>query len=187
MSTGLATRSKSWTYEDYYGLPDDQRYEVIEGELLPMAPSPDSIHQRFSRALFRLLDAHVASGKLGEVFYPPFDVVLDQENVVQPDLIFIGSAQAAIEERRGIFGAPQLVVEILSPFSVRRDRQRKMRLYAQFGIKEFWIVDPGNHGIEVFTLESGQYKVLSKGVERGKIRSQVLGFEFDVADVVARL
>jgi Uma2 family endonuclease len=187
MATGIATQPKRWTYEDYYALPDDQRYEVIDGELLPMAPSPDSIHQRFSRALFRFLDAHVTSKKLGEIFYPPLDVVLDQENIVQPDLVFVGAAQAGIEERRGIFGAPELVVEILSPFSVRRDRQRKMRLYAQFGVKEFWIVDPGDYGIEVFTLKSGTYELLSKASERGKIRSVVLDLEFDIAEVIERL
>ncbi|HMJ64056.1 MAG TPA: Uma2 family endonuclease [Candidatus Binatia bacterium] len=187
MAAGVATQPKRWTYEDYYALPDDQRYEVIDGELLPMVPSPESDHQKFSRALFRRLDSYVASTKLGELLYAPLDVILNDENIVQPDLVFVRADRVAILERRGIVGAPDLVIEILSPFSVRRDRQRKMRLYAQFGVKEFWIVDPGNHGIEVFTLKSGAYELQCKGSERGKIRSNVLGLEFDVAEVIEQL
>jgi Uma2 family endonuclease len=187
MAAGIATQPKRWTYEDYYTLPDDQRYEVIDGELLPMAPSPESDHQKFSRAVFRRLDSYVASSKLGELLYAPLDVILNEENIVQPDLVFVCADRTAIIERRGIVGAPDLVMEILSPFSVRRDRQRKMRLYAQFGVKEFWIIDPGNQGIEVFTLKSGAYELLSKGSERGKIHSKVLNFEFDIAEVIERL
>src|SRR5215207_3782243 len=153
MTAGVATEQKRWSYEDYSALPDDQRYEVIEGELLPMAPSPGSSHQRFSRALMRRLDSHVLSSKIGELLTAPLDVILDDENIVQPDLVFVSAKRVAIIEERGVVGVPELVVEILSPYSVRRDRQRKMKLYAQFGVKEFWIVDPGNHGIEVFTLK----------------------------------
>jgi Uma2 family endonuclease len=187
MAAELATQPKSWTYEDYYALPGDQRYEVIDGELLAMAPSPESDHQKFARALVRRLDSYVLSSKLGELLWAPLDVILDDENIVQPDLVFVRADRTGILERRGIVGTPDLMVEILSPFSVRRDRQRKMRLYAQFGVKEFWIVDPGNHGIEVFTLKSGAYELLAKGVQRGKIRSPVLNLEFDVADIIERL
>lgn len=187
MAAGLATQPRSWTYQDYYALPDDRRYEVIDGELLPMAPSPESDHQKFSRALVRCLDSYVLSSQLGELLWAPLDVVLDDENVVQPDLVFVSVNRVGIIERKGIVGTPDLVMEILSPFSARRDRQRKMQLYARFGVKEFWIVDPGSHGIEVFTLKSGVYQLLSKGVQRGRIRSEVLGLEFDVADIIERL
>ncbi len=187
MAAGVATEPKRWTYEDYYALPDDQRYEVIDGDLLPMAPSPGSSHAKFSRALVRRLDSYVLSKGLGELLSAPLDVILDNENIVQPDLVFVSASRVDIIEERGVVGSPDLVMEILSPFSVRRDRQRKMRLYAQFGVKEFWIIDPGNHGIEVFTLKSGAYQLLCKGLERGKIHSNVFALEFDVAEVIKQL
>ncbi|MBI4328052.1 MAG: Uma2 family endonuclease, partial [Chloroflexi bacterium] len=121
MAAVLEKQAKRWTYEEYYQLDDDQRYEIIDGNLL-MAPAPDTWHQDWSRELFHILDRHVRAHKLGKVFFAPLDVVLDSENTVQPDLVFIAAANAGIIQRRAIFGVPDLLVEIVSPSSVRRDR-----------------------------------------------------------------
>lgn len=124
MAAVLEKQTKRWTYEEYCRIEDDQRYEVIEGNLL-MAPAPDTWHQDWSRKLFRLIDRVVVANSLGEVFYSPIDVVLDAENTVQPDLVFVARANAGIIQRRAIFGVPDLLVELVSPSSVRRDRYDK--------------------------------------------------------------
>jgi Uma2 family endonuclease len=186
MAAELATQPKSWTYDDYSELRDDTRYEVIRGELLTMAPAPDTFHQEWLANLFLLLNSHVKTNKLGKVLLAPVDVILDEQNIVQPDLVFVSAGHLNLIQRRGIFGVPDLVVEIVSPFSVHRDRHEKPQIYAEFGIKELWIVDPGNHGIELFALKSGVYQLLSTAVERGKVRSAVLDLQFDIADVAPK-
>jgi Uma2 family endonuclease len=186
MATEVATQPKSWTYEDYYALSDEEQYEVIDGELLPMAPGPDMPHQDWVLNLATLLKLHVERRNLGRISLAPRDVILDEENIVQPDVAFVSVARKSIVERRGIFGAPDIVIEILSPFSVRRDRQIKKELYARFGVKEFWIVDPGNNGVEILALESGQYKLISSAIGKGKVHSAILDLEFEVAEVAPK-
>jgi Uma2 family endonuclease len=118
------------------------------------------------------------------VFFAPVDVVLDEKNVVQPDLIFVSNANSGILERRGIEGVPDLVVEIISPTSLRRDRYDKRELYARFGVKEFWLADVANRSIEILSLQQGGYQLLSCATNEGKIRSAVLpGFELDLASL----
>lgn len=186
MVAGLATEQKRWTYDDYCALSDDEQYEVIDGELFPMAPGPDMPHQDWVFNLATKLKLHAESRKLGHVSLAPRDVILDDHNIVQPDISFVAAARKSITQRRGIFGAPDMVAEALSPFSVRRDRQVKKELYSRFGVKEFWIIDPGNNGIEILALESGTYRLLSSAVGHGKVRSEVLDIEFDVAEVAPK-
>src|SRR6185436_15866908 len=112
MAAVLEKQAKRWTYEEYYQLDDDQRYEIIDGNLL-MAPAPDTWHQDLSKKLFRFLDQFVMRNHLGTVFYAPVDVVLDEENTVQPDIVFISTASAGIIQRRAIFGTPELLVELI--------------------------------------------------------------------------
>lgn len=174
---------KRWTYEEYARLDDDQRYEIIDGELL-MAPAPDMWHQDWSRQLYRRIDGHVLSHQLGEVFYAPLDVVLDAENVVQPDIVFVAKANRPIMRRRAIFGAPDLLVELISPSSVRRDRYVKHRLYAQFGIREYWMADPANKALEVWKLQNQRFELHCMAEEKGPISSLVLpGLAFDLSEI----
>ena len=175
---------RRWTYEEYARLDDERRYEIIDGELL-MAPAPDYWHQDWSRKLFRRLDRHVMDGKLGEVLYAPFDVILDAENVIQPDLLFIAKANLSILQTRGVFGTPNLLVELISPSSVRRDRYVKKGLYARFGVKEYWIVDTANKALEIWKLQNRQFELHCMVEEKGKVTSLVLpGFEFDLSEIV---
>src|SRR6266699_890197 len=133
MAEVLEKQARRWTYEEYYKLDDDQRYEIIDGNLL-MAPAPDTWHQSWIGELYAILRAHVTKHNLGKVFMSPVDVVLDVENTVQPDIVFIASANLQIIQRRAIFGVPDLLVELVSPSSVRRDRYDKKTLYARFGV-----------------------------------------------------
>jgi Uma2 family endonuclease len=181
MAGVLEQQTKRWTYEEYYRLDDERRYEIIDGALHD-APAPDTWHQDASRKLFRIIDRFVTANNLGDVFYAPVDVVLNGENTVQPDLVFVARARTGIIQRRAIFGVPDLLVELVSPSSVRRDRYDKRALYARFGVKEYWIGDPANKSLEILTLESGQYELHCSAEEKGKLTSLLLsGLEFDVS------
>jgi Uma2 family endonuclease len=130
-----------------------------------------------------ILQNHFKGRRLGKVFVSPVDVVLDSENTVQPDLVFVSSANLGIIQQRAIFGTPDLLVEIVSPSSVRRDRYEKKELYARFGVKEYWIGDPANKTIEVLTLKEGRYELHSCAEEKGRLASLVLaGLEFDLSE-----
>ena len=146
-----------------------------------MAPAPELFHQRWSRGLFKAIEKHVHKNKLGEVFFAPVDVVLSEQNVVQPDLVFVAAANAGILRKQAIVGAPDLVVEIISASSVQRDRYEKKELYARSGVKEFWLADMANRSIEVLTLSGRDYRLLCCASEKGKIQSRVLpGFELEI-------
>jgi Uma2 family endonuclease len=183
----IETEAKRWTYEEYYKLDDGQRYEIIDGNLL-MAPSPDMWHQDWLGNLYVLLRQHLARKKVGRVYMAPFDVVLDAENTVQPDLIFVAAANVGIIEKRAIFGAPDLLVELLSPTSIRRDCHDKKALYARFGVQEYWIGDPESSSMEIFTLRGGRYQRFCSAREKGKLVSKVLpGWELDLAEILTFL
>ena len=147
MAATLEKRAKRWTYGQYYKLQDDQRYEIIDGHLL-MAPAPVTWHQDRLGDLYSLLRSFVKMNKLGRLFFAPLDVVLDQENMVQPDLVFVSAKNAGIIQTRAIFGTPDLLVEVVSPSSGRRGRSQKMKLCARFGVKEYWIGDAAKRSLD---------------------------------------
>ena len=183
MAEVVEKSGKRWTYEEYYKLDDDQRFEIIDGQLL-MAPAPDTWHQSWIGALYLILDRHVRARQLGKVLLSPVDVVLDPENTVQPDIVFVAAGNLGIIQRRAIFGAPDLLVELVSPSSVRRDRYDKKDLYARFGVKEYWIGDPANKSLEILTLKAGRYELHCAAEEKGKRTSLVLaGLEFDLTEI----
>ena len=144
------------TYEDYASLPDDERCELINGELLSM-PSPKEIHQAMSGTLFLSVGAFVRATKLGKVYFAPFDVLLSDADIVQPDLIFISNARSRIITEDNIRGAPDLVVEILSPSTADYDRTVKRDLYARHGVSEFWLVDLEARTVTVLILGADGY------------------------------
>src|SRR5205814_6066318 len=121
---------------------------------------------------------------IGEVFFAPLDVVLNQENTVQPDLVFISTANLGIVQHRAIFGTPDLLVELITPSSVRRDRYDKKDLYARFGVKEYWIGDPANKAMEILTLKEGAYQLHCSAEITGKLSSLIFPeLEFDLSDI----
>jgi Uma2 family endonuclease len=154
----IAVEKKKYTYEDYIKISDDKRYELINGELI-MTPLPVPKHQRVSRKIEFILEKFVSGNNLGEVFYAPCDVYLDNENVVQPDILFISKDRLDIIGEKNIQGAPDLVVEIISENSVYRDMVQKKKLYAKFNVKEYWIVIPEEKEVEVYILEGGVHRL----------------------------
>lgn len=152
-------RTTGLTYAEYCALPDDGlRYEILEGHLVS-EPSPRTAHQRFAGKLFVVLYPYVASNRLGEVFIAPLDVILDDRSVVVPDLAFVSSDRMGLVTERGIEGAPDLIVEVLSPGTARRDRVAKLRLYARHGVRHYWLADPEARIVEAFELVDASYRV----------------------------
>ena len=136
-----------YSYADYKSLPDDQRCELLDGELIKM-PSPSSRHQDVLRNLLVRLDGLVSDRALGEVYPAPLDVVLG-EDVVQPDLLFISKDRLGIVGKEEVQSAPDLVIEILSSSTAARDKGYKRILYARHGVQEYWLADPPNGTIEI--------------------------------------
>src|SRR5260370_20070395 len=145
------------TYADYVALPDDgKRYEIHDGEL-SMTPAPGRKHQRVVLRLAAMLGAHVSAQDLGEVDIAPFDVVLSDPSIVQPDIIFVAADRAAAFSNRGFEGAPTLTVEALSRWTAQIHRRTKRQLYARHGVPYYWIVDPDHRTIEAHLLSGSVY------------------------------
>jgi len=175
--------ARHWTWEDLQRFDETERYEICDGELISMAPSPDAFHQRLVGKLYSMVLLYLERTPVGEVFLSPLDVVFSDDNTAQPDLLFVANGNAGIVRGR-VFGAPDLAVEILSPSSIRRDRHDKVEQYARFGVKEYWIIDPSARSIEILTLRDNRYVVHTSAVEKGAVSSLVLnGFTFDAAQI----
>ena len=169
-----------FTYADYRNTPEDERYELIDGELI-MASAPRIIHQRTERKLVTPLDTFVEQNGLGEIFYAPTDVVLSDTDVVQPDILFVSNERAHIITEDNIRGAPNLVIEILSPSTAERDRTLKRALYAKHGVQEYWQVDTDARTIAVLTLAENGFELAEVYGEGQTLASPLLpGFALDL-------
>jgi Uma2 family endonuclease len=159
-----------FTYSDYLNLPEESRYEILDGDLI-MSPSPTARHQEAVLALAEIFRAFVREHSLGRVFVAPLDVVLSDTDVVQPDVLFVSRDRERIIEERGVMGAPDMVVEVLSPATAERDRTVKAKLYARAGVKELWLVDPETKTIEVLVNGSNGFTRLAIEVAGGSAAS----------------
>ena len=176
------------TYEDYYQMPDDgNRYEVIDGELV-MCPSPITRHQVITGNLFLILGTWSRSSKIGKVLISPLDVVLDDIQVVQPDILFIADKNLDIIQEKNIWGAPDLAIEVLSEGNRRHDEIVKKRLYKTYGVTEYWIVDPVLESVKIYKRQQDTFvKIDVLEREAGdNLRSDLLpGFEALLDDIFA--
>ncbi len=174
------------TYEDYCHIPPGhQRYELIGGAIR-VVPSPSVSHQEVSRRLLMALAAWVGDHGLGKTYHAPLDVVLSEHDVVQPDLVYISKDRYSIIKEANIWGAPDLVVEILSPATAAWDRGAKRQLYARSGVRELWLVDPQARSIEVAVLVDGALSTLQTYCVGTALTSPLLpGFLLDVERLFA--
>lgn len=177
-----------WSFDDWLRLPDDGfRYEIIDGELF-VSPSPSIEHQNAVSALLTEMRYYARSQNLGLVLTAPIGVQLPEHTVVvQPDVLYVSRERLDIVGDDIIAGAPDLVVEVLSPSNWVFDRTRKQKAYEQAGVREYWIVDYRARTVDVLVLEGREY------VQRGQYRegdlapSEALpGFTIPVADIFAR-
>ena len=175
--------NKRYSYADYLAWNDDSRWELIEGQAVCMSPAPGRHHQRISKLLGRQIDLYL-SDKSCEMYYAPFDVrfletkddVADDsiDTVVQPDIVVVCDPEKL--DDRGCKGAPDLIIEILSPATARMDMTVKFELYQHFGVKEYWIVHPQDQTVLAFKLlESGLYGVPDRYCAEDTIRVPLLG------------
>jgi Uma2 family endonuclease len=175
------------TYDDLESIPEERpgdRHEIIDGELV-VTPSPIPVHQIISANIEYALARLVRESGLGIVLHAPIDIRFTPENVLIPDIIFIAQDRLHIIGPKTIDAAPDLVVEILSPGTRRRDLEIKRALYARFGVQEYWIVDPDARTLSVLALASDKFEPVPGG-EGGAIASRVLpGLTLALKDVFA--
>jgi Uma2 family endonuclease len=163
-----------WTYDAYAKIPGDgQRYEVIEGVLYLMS-APSIKHQKVLNRINQHLYRFVEGTERGDVLIAPCDVELDPNNVFQPDVLVILNEHLGRETETRIVGAPDLVVEVLSPSTKSQDRGPKQAVYARAGVSEYWIVDPKQETIEVLSLAGQRYHDLGTFSGPALIQSLVL-------------
>ena len=138
------------------------------------------------RKLTVIFDQFVTANQLGEILFAPFGVVLNNFSDVQPDLMFVSTAKADIVQEEGIFGVPDLLIEIISPSSLKTDRHTKFKLYEQMGVGEYWIVDVKNQSIEVYQRQTEGFELLSFAVEKGEVASGcVAGLQIEISTLFA--
>jgi Uma2 family endonuclease len=176
--------SKVWTVDDYLLLGETSLpCQLIDGDLI-MSPSPTPYHQLILGNLYDVLKLN-AKNVGATVFFAPMDLYIDKENVLQPDLLFIAKENKDIITHRGVEGVPDLVVEIISPSNIFTDRNKKKKIYQQIGVTEFWIVDPGNKTLEIYSKGQADPDTPSLFlVGEGEVRSTVLPeLTFNLQDI----
>jgi len=175
------------TYDDFLLFPDDgKRHELIDGEHY-VTPSPNTKHQIVLGALHLLVASWLEQHPIGQVFLAPFDVVFTRFDVVEPDLIYMSDERAAeILTAKNVQGVPDLVVEIGSPSTRKRDETIKKRLYERSGVSEYWTVDPELDVIRVYRLEDGRFaRAVELSAEAGDVLTTALlpGLEMPLSRV----
>ena len=170
------------TYADYANAPDEARYELLDGELV-VIPSPNRLHQDSLLNLGVDLKLLMRRAALGEVFAAPFDVVLSNTDVIQPDIMFVSNERAHIITDANIRGAPDLVIEILSPSTAERDRIFKRDLYARHRVKEYWMVDTELRRIYQLMLDADEFRLAGVfGMGDTLVSPTLNGYALNVSD-----
>ena len=146
------------TYDDFVLFPDDgKRHELIDGEHYVTA-SPNTRHQQILARLFLIIGGWLESHRIGQAFFAPYDIVLTNIDIVEPDLMYFSNARAAeVITDLHARGAPELVAEVASPGTRKRDETLKRRLYEREGVSEYWVVDPKLEVVRVYRRESGSF------------------------------
>ena len=163
------------TYEDLRRMPDDgKRYELIDGEVF-MTPAPGTRHQLTVGNIYFAIRSFLEEHGPGQVFLAPTDVVFGERTALEPDLLFIRKERASIVTELNVQGAPDLVIEVLSPGNASFDRETKLQVYARGAVQELWYVDPDARTLEVLELGAdGRYVLVSRLVATDSLTSTAL-------------
>ncbi len=173
-----------FTYKEYAALPETgPRYQLVHGEMV-MSPSPDFKHQTVIMNLANILFTFVKQKKLGYIRAAPLDVVLDDENVFQPDILYISNARKDIITAKNIRGAPDLCVEVLSLSNRDLDLETKRVMYARAGVAEYWIADPAADTVAIYRLQENPREPL-QALRKGDVLESTLfpGLKFPLEDI----
>jgi Uma2 family endonuclease len=176
------------TYDDFLLFPDDgKRHELIDGEHY-VTPAPNLKHQAVSANLLAMIWTHLKREPIGKVYAAPLDVVFSHFDVVEPDLLFVSEARRAVLTAKNVQGAPDLVVEIGSPSTRRRDEKLKHQLYERFNVAEYWVVDPDIDVVRVYRLQEGKYlRAQELSLHHGDVLTTPLlpGLDLPLSDIFA--
>jgi Uma2 family endonuclease len=172
------------TISDYFETPEGgPRYQLIDGDLIVMPP-PDSFHQDILRNIAFIIGLYLKTHPIGKVYFAPIGVVLTDVNAYEPDLIFISKERKSIIAKRGIEGAPDLVVEVLSPGTARYDKGIKRSIYARTGVVELWLIDPALREIQVFRLREDPQNPVAVHSGKDQFESPIFpGLKFACAEI----
>jgi Uma2 family endonuclease len=174
------------TYNDYAAIEDGNRYELVAGQLELMSPGPTTIHQLVSAELFKRFSDSCESDYI--ILPAPIDVILAPTEVRQPDLVVVNRSRMEILSNRGVEGAPDLVVEILSPATLKRDKIDKLKTYAKYGIQEYWIVDPVTGILEQYILSAERYDLINIFQEEEVVTSpHIRCVSFTMAQIMEKI
>jgi len=172
--------SERITAEEFFlYAPEEQKSELIDGVMI-VSPPPLDVHERLQIFLIRLLGDFVETFNLGEVRGSRTAVMLENEQVYEPDILFVAKERVGIIEERGVFGPPDLVIEILSASTTAYDRGTKFRAYQRAGVKELWLIDPyGPAGTEFYQHDGQNFKPIMPD-EKGILHAAALpGFKLN--------
>ena len=147
--------------EVYKSLPEGTRVQLINDQLI-MSPAPLITHADIIMLILRQLDSFVLKNNMGKVFVAPVDVYLDEKNVYQPDIIFINNERREIIHEDAIYGAPDLVIEVLSPGNKKYDKGKKKDVYLQSGVKEYWMIEPENFECAGYKNNNGKWDLIAE-------------------------
>jgi Uma2 family endonuclease len=179
----LDTLEKRATVEDYERLPEGAPYQLIAGELI-MTPSPTPFHQSIVLNIASILSPFVIRNRLGKVFVAPLDVYLSDEDIYQPDLIFIRADHAHGIRKDKLRIIPDLVVEVLSPSTAYYDFTRKKEMYCTHGVQEYWIIDPEMETVEIMVKRGEIYQTEAIMKKPALLESAMFpGFSMKIEDV----
>ncbi|WP_448702829.1 Uma2 family endonuclease [Mucilaginibacter sp. AW1-3] len=180
-----AEKKKRYTDRDYSLLEEGAPFQLIHNDLV-MSPSPSILHQRIFVRISNIIAFFSAAYLKGEWFYAPTDVWLDDGNVYQPDILYIVENRRAELIKERIEGAPDLIIEILSPSNAYYDLRQKKDIYEKYGVKEYIIVDPIQENAEVHALENGVFTLKQKAAKTQQLNSLLLpGLVFDLSKIFA--
>ena len=166
---------RKWTYEEIAALPDDHLRELHDGRSVIM-PSPHLRHQKLYRRLIKWIEAWIDAGGQGLLYYQPADLRVDAHRTLIPDLSYYATGDAAsVESTNGnyLIAAPDLIVEIVSPSSQNADRFYKFDVYAEIGVRYYWIIDPDAWIFQAFRLDAGEYRFEVSLSDAGEFRPAV--------------
>jgi Uma2 family endonuclease len=175
MRVQIIERPPQTLFEVFKSLPEGTPAQLIKNNII-MSPSPLVKHQKIVGKLYHQIEDLVENKDLGQTLIAPMDVYFDKENIFQPDILFISNENSRIIGEDGIYGPPDLIIEILSPSTARFDLKDKKEVYEQYGVKEYWIVDPDTKLAEGYFSEKDVFKELEKG--EGVISSRLLKSPF---------
>lgn len=158
-------------------MPEGTFCQLINDDLV-MSPAPFTNHAQVQGEIFSALSTFLKTNNVGSVFFAPVDVYLNSKNVFQPDILFISNERIDILKKEGVYGAPDLVIEILSKGTRKNDLGRKKNIYEQEGVKEYWVVDPETKWCEGFVLTEKQFK--STGEFSGSFTIQMFDLQISI-------